>query len=156
MSTSYSISDLASEFNLTLRAIRFYEALGLLQPLREGPDGRMRVYSARDRTRLKLTLRAKRLGLSLKQAKEIIDMYDSPRDTGAQLQKFLQVLTVHRQRHEAQLKELQATLAEIKTQQREAQALLQALHANGADGASNANSANGANGAKNSDSGAAA
>jgi DNA-binding transcriptional MerR regulator len=90
------------------------------------------------------------LGLSLKQAKEIIDMYDSPRDTGAQLQKFLQVLTVHRQRHEAQLKELQATLAEIKTQQREAQALLQALHANGADGA------NGANGAKNSDSGAAA
>ena len=92
MTTTYSIGDLAKEFDLTTRAIRFYEDLGLLQPERSGPGGRSRVYSGRDRTRLKLTLRAKRLGLSLTEAKDIIDMYDSPRDTGAQLQKFLDVL----------------------------------------------------------------
>ncbi len=76
MSTTptYTISDLAKEFDLTTRAIRFYEDMGLLQPQRAGPGGRARVYSARDRTRLKLTLRAKRLGLSLSEARELIDM----------------------------------------------------------------------------------
>ena len=121
---SYSISDLAREFDLTTRAIRFYEDLGLLQPQRTGPLGRSRVYSARDRTRLKLTLRAKRLGLSLTEAKDIIDTYDSPRDTGAQLQKFLDVLARHRAQVEDQLADLQANLDEIKTHQREARALL--------------------------------
>lgn len=86
MAITYSISDLAKEFDLTTRAMRFYEDMGLLQPERSGPGGRQRVYSGRDRTRLKLTLRAKRLGLSLSEAKEIIDMYDSPRDTGLQLE----------------------------------------------------------------------
>ena len=62
MSNTYSIGDLAREFDLTTRAIRFYEDLGLLQPQRSGPGGRSRIYSLRDRTRLKLTLRAKRLG----------------------------------------------------------------------------------------------
>jgi DNA-binding transcriptional MerR regulator len=124
MSTTYSISDLAKEFDLTTRAIRFYEDLGLLQPERTGPGGRNRVYSGRDRTRLKLTLRAKRLGLSLTEARDIIEMYDSPRDTGAQLQKFLDVLAAHRQQVEDQLAELQSNLDEIKVHQREARALL--------------------------------
>ena len=121
---SYSISDLAREFDLTTRAIRFYEDLGLLQPQRTGPLARNRVYSARDLTRLKLTLRAKRLGLSLTEAKDIIDTYDSPRDTGAQLQKFLDVLAHHRKQVEGQLADLKANLDEIKTHQREARALL--------------------------------
>jgi DNA-binding transcriptional MerR regulator len=121
---SHSISDLAREFDLTTRAIRFYEDLGLLQPQRTGPLGRNRVYSARDRTRLKLTLRAKRLGLSLTEAKDIIDTYDSPRDTGAQLEKFLDVLAHHRKQVEGQLADLKANLDEIKTHQREARALL--------------------------------
>jgi len=121
---SYSISDLAREFDLTTRAIRLYEDLGLLQPQRTGPLGRNRVYSARDRTRVKLTLRAKRLGLSLTEAKDIIDTYDSPRDTGAQLQKFLDVLAHHRKQVEGQLADLKANLDEIKTHQREARALL--------------------------------
>ena len=124
MSTTYSISDLAKEFDLTTRAIRFYEDLGLLQPERTGPGGRNRVYSGRDRTRLKLTLRAKRLGLSLTEAKDIIEMYDSPRDTGAQLQKFLDVLAAHRKQVEEQMADLQANLDEIKVHQREAKALL--------------------------------
>ena len=124
MASTFSISDLAQEFDLTTRAIRFYEDMGLLQPSRTGPAGRSRVYSGRDRARLKLTLRAKRLGLSLSEAKEIIDMYDSPRDTGAQLQKFLDVLALHRKQLEDQMTDLQANLDELKEHQREARALL--------------------------------
>ena len=97
---------------------------GLLQPERSGPGGRNRVYSARDRTRLKLTLRAKRLGLSLTEAKDIIDMYASPRDTGPQLRKFLAILAHHRSQLEEQMAELQANLEEVKTHEKEARALL--------------------------------
>jgi DNA-binding transcriptional MerR regulator len=121
---TYTISDLAKEFDLTTRAMRFYEDMGLLQPQRTGPGGRNRVYTARDRTRLKLTLRAKRLGLSLTEAKDIIDMYDSPRDTGPQLRKFLAVLATHRKQLEEQMADLQAQLDEVKVHEREARTLL--------------------------------
>jgi len=121
---TYTIGDLAKEFDLTTRAMRFYEDMGLLQPQRTGPGGRNRVYSPRDRTRLKLTLRAKRLGLSLTEAKEIIDMYDSPRDTGPQLRKFLSVLAAHRKQLEDQMADLQAQLDEVKVHERETKALL--------------------------------
>ena len=121
---TYTISQLASEFELTTRAIRFYEDMGLLYPERAGSTGKQRVYSTKDRTRLRLTLRAKRLGLSLQEAKEIIDLYESPRDTGVQLQKFVQVLGGHRQRLEAQLADLQANLAEIDVHMADANALL--------------------------------
>lgn len=124
MASQFTISDLAQEFDLTTRAIRFYEDMGLLQPQRVGPAGRSRVYSARDRTRLKLTLRAKRLGLSLTEARGIIDMYDSPRDTGPQLRKFLNVLAAHRLALEEQMADLQANLDEVKEHEREAKALL--------------------------------
>ena len=124
MASQYSISDLAKEFDLTTRAIRFYEDMGLLEPERSGPGGRNRVYSLRDRTRLKLTLRAKRLGLSLIEAKELIDMYDSPRDTGPQLKKFMVVLAEHRQQLESQLADLHATLEEVKTHEKDARNLL--------------------------------
>jgi DNA-binding transcriptional MerR regulator len=117
--TTYTISDLAREFDLTTRAIRFYEDMGLLQPERSGPGGRNRVYSTRDRT-----LRAKRLGLSLTEAKDIIDMYDSPRDTGPQLRKFLTILAQHRQQLEEQMAELQANLEEVRTHEKEARGLL--------------------------------
>lgn len=123
-SSTYSISDLAKEFDLTTRAIRFYEDMGLLRPERSGPGGRNRVYSAGDRTRLRLTLRAKRLGFSLTEAKEIIDMYESPRDTVPQLKKFLNVLSAHRQQLEEQLGELKANLDEVKAHEKEARALL--------------------------------
>ena len=124
---TYSIGDLAKEFDLTTRAIRFYEDMGLLEPQREGTGGRTRTYSARDRARLKLTLRAKRLGLSLTEAKEIIDLYESPRDSGAQLQKFLQVLAEHRQQLEERMQDIQLTLDEVRAQEKEAQQLLRKL-----------------------------
>ncbi|MDF1484498.1 MerR family DNA-binding transcriptional regulator [Ramlibacter sp. H39-3-26] len=127
MVTEYSISDLAKEFDLTTRAMRFYEDMGLLEPRHEGPSGRKRVYSARDRTRLRLTLRAKRLGLSLSEARDIIDMYDSPRDTGPQLHKFLMVLEQHRRQLEEQMADLQVNLSEVRAHEKEARALLQKL-----------------------------
>jgi DNA-binding transcriptional MerR regulator len=122
--STFTISDLAREFDLTTRAIRFYEDMGLLQPERSGPGGRNRVYSPRDRTRLKLTLRAKRLGLSLTEARDLIDMYDSPRDTGPQLRKFLTILAQHRQQLEEQMAELQSNLEEVRSHEKEARALL--------------------------------
>ena len=130
MAITYTISDLAKEFDLTTRAMRFYEDVGLLQPERTGPGGRSRIYSARDRTRLKLTLRAKRLGLSLSEAKEIIDMYDSPRDTGVQLRKFLTVLAGHRRQLDEQMADLQANLDEIKEHEKEARSLLAKMEKN--------------------------
>jgi DNA-binding transcriptional MerR regulator len=72
--TCYSISELAREFNITTRTIRFYEDQGLLTP---GRQGRNRVYERRDRTRLKLALRGKRLGLSLSEIKEILELFDT-------------------------------------------------------------------------------
>ena len=82
---TYTITDLAREFDITPRAIRFYEDQGLLTPAREGPGGRHRVYTGQDRTRLKLTLRGKRLGLTLSEIKTILDLYESPKDTVPQL-----------------------------------------------------------------------
>ena len=119
--STFSIGELAREFDLTTRAIRFYEDCGLLAPLR---DGRNRVYTVRDRTRLKLTLRGKRLGLTLAEVKELVDMYESPRDTQPQLKKFLVVLATHREQLEQQMTDLQATLAEVRAQEREARRLL--------------------------------
>ncbi|MEJ8813467.1 MerR family DNA-binding transcriptional regulator [Variovorax ureilyticus] len=120
-SQTFTIGELAKEFDLTTRAIRFYEDMGLLAPERAGLQ---RIYSSRDRARLTLTLRAKRLGLTLTEAKEILDMYDSPRDTAAQLQRFLGVLGNHRQQLEAQLTDLQANIDEIRAQEKKARAAL--------------------------------
>ena len=112
MSQTYTITELSREFDITPRAIRFYEDQGLLAPLREG-SGQSRVYTTRDRTRLKLTLRGKRLGLTLSDIRELIDMYESPRDEAAQLAKFLQVLGTHRAQLEQQQVDIEAQLKEI-------------------------------------------
>lgn len=121
---TFTIGELAREFELTTRAMRFYEDKGLLAPERTGPGGRQRVYGARDRTRLALTLRAKRLGLSLSEVKDILDMYDSPRDTAAQLEKFLGVLGEHRAQLERQLAEVQGNLDDVRAQETQARAAL--------------------------------
>ena len=123
MPVTYTISDLAREFDITPRAIRFYEDQGILTP---GRDGRNRVYTARDRTRLKLTLRGKRLGLSLSEIKALIDMYDSPRDTVAQLRRFLDVLRSHRETLERQREDLEVTLAEIAAHEAQCLSMLEA------------------------------
>jgi len=119
---TFTIGELAREFGVTTRAIRFYEDCGLLEPAR---SGRNRIYSARDRTRLRLTLRGKRLGLKLAEVKELVDMYETRRDTGPQLRRFLGVLARHRHRLEQRLGDLQATLAEVTAHEEEARRLLE-------------------------------
>src|SRR6202022_1950065 len=97
MSQHYTITELAREFDVTPRAIRFYEGEGLLSPKREGSSGLRRVYSNRDRTRLKLTLRGKRLGFTLSEIRELLNLYESPTDTGHQLHAFLDTIPAHRE-----------------------------------------------------------
>jgi DNA-binding transcriptional MerR regulator len=117
----YTITELAQEFDITARAIRFYEDMGLLAPQRAG---RNRVYTQRDRTRLKLTVRGKRLGLSLLEIKQLVEMYDSPSDTRQQLQAFLAVLAEHRRQLEQQREDLELTLAEIAQHEERCRMLL--------------------------------
>ena len=108
--SEYSIGDLAREFDVTTRAIRFYEDQGLLAPRREG---QRRIYTPRDRARLKLTLRGKRLGLTLSEIRELIDMYEPGRDERPQLARFLAVLTQHKSLLEQQRSDIEAQLSEI-------------------------------------------
>ena len=123
---NYTITELAREFDITPRAIRFYEDQGLLTPKREGASGRTRVYSARERTRLKLTLRGKRLGLTLSEIKSLVDMYESPKDSAAQLNRFLLVLARHREMLEQQREDLEVTLAEIEAHEAQCRRMLEA------------------------------
>jgi len=123
---SFTITELAAEFDVTPRAIRFYVDVGLLEPTR---SGRNRVYSQRERTRLKLTLRGKRLGLSLQEIKQLVDMYESPSDTAPQLQAFLAVLRKHREQIELQLDDIRVTLEEIAQHEARCERLLQAAGA---------------------------
>ena len=119
----YSITELAAEFDVTPRAIRFYEDVGLLTPERAG---RNRVYTHADRTRLKLTLRGKRLGLALSEIKQLVDMYDTSADNTAQLQAFLLVLANHRLQLEQQLDDIQVTLGEITQHEQRCRSLIAA------------------------------
>jgi DNA-binding transcriptional MerR regulator len=119
----FTIGEFAREFGLTTRAIRFYEDCGLLAPERVG---RNRVYTARDRARLTLTLRGKRLGLKLAEVKELVDMYETRRDTEAQLRRFVDVLASHRAQLEARLADLRTTLDEVLAQETAARRVLRA------------------------------
>lgn len=116
-----TITELAQEFDITPRAIRFYEDVGLLTPSR---SGRNRVYSQRDRVRLKLTLRGKRLGLSLQAVKQLVDMYESPADTEPQLRRFIGMLQAQRHQLEQQLEDLNLTLHEVRQHEANCERLL--------------------------------
>ena len=120
-SRTFTIAELADEFDVTPRAIRFYEDVGLLEPSRAG---RNRVYTQRDRTRLKLTLRGKRLGLSLSEILQLVRMYDSEADTAPQLNAFLDVLRMHRSQLEQQLDDIRVMLAEIGQHEQRCRRLL--------------------------------
>ena len=113
--SEFSISELAREFDVTPRAIRFYEDHGLLAPKRAG---QRRIYSPSDRTRLKLTLRGKRLGLSLAEIRELIDMYEPGRDERPQLKRFLAVLQAHQASLQQQRADIEAQLAELEVFER--------------------------------------
>lgn len=118
---TFTITELAREFDITPRAIRFYEDQGLLTPAR---SGRTRVYTKADRTRLKLTLRGKRLGLSLAEINELLDMYGGVRNSASQLERFVKVLTERRAALEQQRVDIEAVLIEIDSLERQCHALL--------------------------------
>jgi DNA-binding transcriptional MerR regulator len=113
---TYSISDLAKEFALTTRAIRFYEDEGLLSPRR---DGRSRIYGERERVRIKLILRGKRLGLSLSEIRELLDLYEATRSERPQLTKFLEVLAARRAMLKQQQEDIAIVLTEIDSLERQ-------------------------------------
>jgi DNA-binding transcriptional MerR regulator len=104
----FSIQQLSQEFGVTPRALRFYEDKGLIAPARRGTR---RLYSDRDRTRLRLALRGKRLGFSLEECREIIDMYDPRQPGGArQLLRLCDKIREHRGELLQKLRDVEATL----------------------------------------------
>ncbi len=123
--TTYTISELAKEFDITPRAIRFYEDQGLISPNRKG---RRRVYRERDRVRLKLVLRGKRLGFALSEVKEMFDLYDtSPGETG-QLQFLIEKIKNRREMLEQQRQDIEAVLHEMESVEKRAMNVLSELN----------------------------
>ena len=118
---TWTISELAEEFNITPRTLRFYEDHRIVTPIR---DGQKRIYTHRDRARLKLALRGKRLGLQLSEICSLIGMYEGPGSTQPQLQSYLTVLTRHKQQLMQQKQDLDQTLAEIDEQEKNCLKLL--------------------------------
>lgn len=118
----YSIGELSREFGITTRTIRFYESKGLLSPLR---SGQRRLYRRRDRTRLKLILRGKRLGFTLDEIKETFDLYDQAHGEAKQLRYYLSVLERKRTQLLRHRQDLEDALAELEESYRHCQALLQ-------------------------------
>ncbi|MGL4354295.1 MAG: MerR family transcriptional regulator [Aeromonas popoffii] len=108
---TYSISELAHEFDITPRTIRYYEDEGLITPTREGQT---RIYSHKDKIRLKLTLRGKRLGFSLAEIRELFDMYDTDRSSKTQLHSMIQLIDAKRQSLRQQLEDIQMVMAELE------------------------------------------
>lgn len=106
----FTISDLARDFDITLRTIRFYEEQGLIEPQREG---RQRQFTHRDRARLKLILRGKRIGLALSEIREILDLYELARDEASQSLKLLQLLSDRKKQLEKQRRDIDVVLSEI-------------------------------------------
>ena len=124
MDTHFSISELAKEFEVTTRTIRFYEDKGMLKPKREGQK---RIYSATDRTRLKLILRGKRIGLSLDESFDIIQLYKQSPDSSKQLKKLLQAIEIQKEVLSKKKTALLAMEAEIEEVELKCRKALQAL-----------------------------
>ncbi|PPA31645.1 MerR family transcriptional regulator [Aeromonas jandaei] len=120
----YSISELAREFDITTRSIRFYEDQGLLNPAREGQT---RIYSKQDRVRLKLTLRGKRLGFSLAEIRELFDLYDADKSSRTQLQTMLGLVTDKRETLQQQMEDIRMVLLELDAAEQRCQQALNQL-----------------------------
>ena len=106
----YSISELARDFDITTRTIRYYEDMGLLAPRRRGQQ---RVYAASDKVKLKLVLRGKRLGLSLAESRKIIELYDPTSGNKTQLQKLLDMINERKASLKQQLDDIQMMMVEL-------------------------------------------
>lgn len=119
---TYSISDLASEFDITTRAIRFYEEQGMLQPTRRGQE---RVYKPKDKVALKLILRGKRIGFSLAECKTLIELYDPQAGNKKQLNIMLEMIQERRAQLEQQVLDIKETQLELDTAEERCRAALE-------------------------------
>lgn len=127
MSKTYSISELASEFDVTVRSIRFYEDQGLLHPSRRGQT---RVYSSKDRVRLKLILRGKRLGFSLAESKELFDLWDNTHHgSEQQLKLMLDIIEKKREGLRQQLSDIAMANLELDNAEARCRSALEELEA---------------------------
>ncbi len=124
MKVQWSISDLAQEFDLTTRTIRHYEDEGLLQPQRQGGQ---RIYGPRERTRLKLIMRGRRLGFSLAECRELIELYDPVGDNRTQLQKLLEKIAERRQQLAQQRKDIEIIEDELVLAEQRCQLAMQSF-----------------------------
>lgn len=107
---SFTISELADEFGISPRSLRFYEAEGLISPRREN---QRRIYNRRDYVRIKLILRGKRLGLSLAESQEILDLYDREGGTKAQNELLREKIDEHRRQLQRKRRDITAMLREL-------------------------------------------
>ena len=130
-SPTYSISDLARELDITTRAIRFYEEQGMLAPERRGLE---RIYHAKDLVALKLILRGKRIGFSLAECRELIELYDPASGNRRQLETFMQKITARREQLEQQLLDIEQMQLELDTAEERCRNALQATLSNQAVG----------------------
>ncbi len=121
MADTYGIAELAREFDVTTRTVRFYEDKGLLAPLREG---QRRVYAPRDRVRLRLIMRGKRLGFSLDEIRQLIDLYDVDPSEVTQLRHFLDKIHEHKEILVGQQQDIAETLAEMERIEAQCSSLL--------------------------------
>ncbi|GAA4877262.1 MerR family DNA-binding transcriptional regulator [Ferrimonas pelagia] len=122
--TTYSISDLAREFDITTRSIRFYEDQGLLKPKRRGQT---RIYNLQDKVRLKLILRGKRLGFSLAETGRLFDLYDADRSSRKQLHTMLELISDKKQDLQQQMDDIKVIMMELSSVEAQCQQALQTL-----------------------------
>jgi DNA-binding transcriptional MerR regulator len=118
----FTISELSREFGVTLRALRYYEDQRLVNPRRQGKN---RLYSKRDRVRLRLTLRGRRLGLTISEIRELFELYDSAHDEQAQLSQFLAILEKRKAQLEQKREDIDVMLSEITSFEKQCRALLE-------------------------------
>ncbi|MEX0693713.1 MAG: MerR family DNA-binding transcriptional regulator [Rhodospirillales bacterium] len=121
MSETFGIAELAKEFGVTTRTVRFYEDKGLISPVREG---QRRIYSPRDRVRLRLIMRGKRLGLSLDEIADLINLYDVDPSEVTQLKQFIDVIRERKAVLKAQKRDIEESLAEMDRLEKQCTTLL--------------------------------
>ncbi|TKB50837.1 MerR family transcriptional regulator [Ferrimonas aestuarii] len=123
---TFSISDLAREFDITTRSIRFYEDQGLLSPTRRGQT---RIYSVQDKVRLKLILRGKRLGFSLAETGRLFDLYDADKSSGTQLHTMLELIDSKKSQLQQQMDDIKVLMMELSSAETQCKQALQELTA---------------------------
>jgi DNA-binding transcriptional MerR regulator len=122
---TFTIGELAKEFDITTRSIRFYEDQGLISPVREGQK---RIYHPRDKVRLKLILRGKRLGFSLAETGRLFELYDVDKSSETQLTTILNIISEKKADLKQQLEDINVVLLELDNLEKNCLTTLKNIH----------------------------